>query len=152
MLDDVPPASLYRHVKKLVVANVIRSIEERRVRSVTEAVYQIAAHGTNIDPRDLSQLTPSDHLRYFTTFVATLLTDFARYLERKSIDPVRDGIGYRQVPLDLSDDEFRHFVAALNGAILPFLANGPAPNRTRRMFTTIVMPSDVPHTTQDDER
>jgi hypothetical protein len=143
---------LYRHVKKLVVANVIRSIEERRVRSVTEAVYQIVAHGADIDPRDLSQRTPSDHLRYFTTFVATLLADFARYLERTSIDLGRDGIGYRQVPLNLSDAEFREFAAALNGAIVPFLSHGPARNRTRRMFTAIVMPSDRSHTNREDER
>src|SRR5262249_20794707 len=51
-----------------------------------------------------------------------------------------DGVGYRQVPFYLSDDEFVAMMLALNQALLPYLGNQPAPNRRRRLFTTIVFP------------
>jgi hypothetical protein len=83
-----------------------------------------------------------DHLRYFTTFVATLLGDFARYLERDHVDFVADGVGYRRVPLYLSDEEFARMVVDVNVVLAPLLLNSPGPGRRRRLLSTVVMPAD----------
>jgi len=55
-------------------------------------------------------------------------------------DFVADGVGYRQVPLELSDQEFAELAGRLNAAIAPVLGNRPAPGRRRRMLTAIVIP------------
>ena len=52
-----------------------------------------------------------------------------------------DGVGYRQVPLELTDTEFAELAGRLNAALAPVLRNAPAEGRRRRMLTTIVMPS-----------
>ena len=54
---------------------------------------------------------------------------------------MRDGVGYRQVPLELSDQEFAELAGRLNAAIAPVLHNQPSPDRRRRMLTTVVMPT-----------
>ncbi|MEU7885597.1 helix-turn-helix domain-containing protein [Microbispora bryophytorum] len=41
----------------------------------------------------------------------------------------------------LSDEEFRDFLQDLREILAPRFANQPAPGRTRRLLSTIVMPS-----------
>ena len=50
-------------------------------------------------------MTMDDHRRAFLTFVAGLLGDLDRYLEAGDVDPARDGVGYRQQALYLTDEE-----------------------------------------------
>jgi hypothetical protein len=59
------------------------------------------------------------------------------------VDFIADGVGYRQIPLQLSDQEFAELTGRLNAALAPIIANQPAPDRKRRMLTTIVMPTDA---------
>lgn len=139
-LQDVPPATLYRQLNKLAHAGVLVVAEERQVRGAVEKVYELPPHAAQISPAELAKLTREDHMRLFTMFISSLLGNFGRYLERERVDFVRDGVGYREVALYLTDDEFFRVAAALNQAIRPVLGNQPAPGRTRRLFSSIVMP------------
>src|SRR5579864_5927159 len=57
---------------------------------------------------------------------------------RAAVDFSKDGVGYRQLVLHLSDAEFAEMVAALNAAIGPFLAHRSRPGRKRRAFATVL--------------
>jgi DNA-binding transcriptional ArsR family regulator len=141
LLPDVPQATLYHHLGMLTRGGLLRIVSERQVRGTVEKVYAIADDDATLSQADLAQASRDDHLRYFTVFVATLLDGFARYLQQEAtIDLLRDGVGYKQVPFNLSDDEFVAMVLALNRVLLPYLANEPSPNRRRRLLTTILFP------------
>lgn len=142
LLDDVPQASLYRHIAALAHGGVIEIVEENRVRGTVERVYAIAPGATTIPPGRLSQATRADHERYFTAFVSTLLADFDRYLSRGEPDLAADGAGYHTLVMNLSDAELREFAASLTALITPLLANKPGDGRKPRQFTTIVMPGE----------
>ena len=150
-VDDVPPATLYRQVATLADAGVIAVVDERPARGTAERVYALVEGAATLAPADLAQATPEDHLRWFTLFLATLLGDFGRYLAGEAPDLVADGVGYRQVPLELSDTELAELAGRLNAALLPVLQNEPTPERRRRIFTTIVIP-DSPTRAQGDRR
>ena len=141
LLPDVPQATLYHHLGILTRAGLLRVVSEHPVRGTVEKVYAITDDNATLSPADLANASREDHLRYFTVFVAMLLGDFARYLQQDApIDFVADGVGFHEMPFYLSDDEFLQAAAALNRALRPFLENQPAPNRRRRLFTTIVLP------------
>jgi len=143
LLPDVPQATLYHHLGKLTRAGLLRVVSERRVRGAVEKVYAGTDDLATLSPADLASASREDHLRYFTFFVTTLLSGFARYLQQEApIDLFADGVGYHEVLLYLSDDEFVQFATALNQALLPFLRNQPSPHRRRRLFSTIVFPDD----------
>ena len=72
-LDDVPQATLYRHIKALYEADLLQVVEERQVRNVTEKVYTLAPGAAALSAEDLAEATPDDHMRYFTMFVSSLL-------------------------------------------------------------------------------
>src|SRR6478735_9398769 len=140
-LDDVPTASLYRHIKTLADAGLLAVVEERPARGTPQRVYALVEGAGSLSPEDLAQASAEDHIRYFTVFLAGLLDSFGRYVNDGDPDFVRDGVGYRQVPLELSDQEFAELAGRLNAAIAPVLQNRPGEGRTRRMLTTVVMPT-----------
>ncbi|MFJ8579549.1 helix-turn-helix domain-containing protein [Micromonospora sp. NPDC093277] len=141
-LPDVPQATLYRHVATLVAGGLLEVAEERKVRGTVERVYALPAHGAALGPAALADASAEDHARWFTAFVSSLLAEFSRYLSRDRIDLVADGVGYQQVMLHLSDEEFADFAAELAGVIAPRLANRPGPDRVARLLATVLMPVD----------
>ena len=144
ILTDVPPATLYRHIRKLVNNGVLNVVRETPIRGTIEKVYTLDAGHANLNPDELAQLDADDHMRIFVGFVASLMDDYARYLEgSQRIDLVADGVGYRKTIMHLTLEELMEMSRALNQALKPFLALPPSPDRQPRLFSTVLMP-DLP--------
>lgn len=141
-LKDVPQATLYRHLNQLVNGGMVVVVEERPIRGTVEKVYTAAAQGANLSQADIASLSKEDHLHYFTAFITALLGQFDRYLqESPQVDFEADGIGYRQIAINLSDEELIQMAIAINQAIVPYLKNPAGGNRRRRLLSTVLMPA-----------
>ena len=141
-LGDVSPASLYRHVALLVDAGVLSVVAERRVRGAVERTYVLRVSAASVNLDELEKMSPEDHRQMFTAFVAGLLGDFDRYLDRDDVDLVRDGIGYRMSGLWLDDAEYAEFLRDLMRVVQPRAANAPKPGRRRRILGWVLMPGE----------
>ena len=141
-LADVPQATLYRQIERLYRGGVLAIAAEQRVRGAVERTYVLVEGGASLSPADLAKASRDDHLGYFTVVAAGLIAQFEKYLERSEIDLLRDGVGYRQVVLNLTDDELSEMSAALNAALARFVAYDPKPGRERRMLATVLIPLD----------
>lgn len=141
-LPDVPPASLYRHVARLVDAGVLSVVSERRVRGALERTYVLRLAAATINLDELERMSREDHRQAFMAFVAGLLGDFDRYLSREEIDLLRDGVSYRMAGLWLDDAEMAEFARDVARALQPRLANGPRPGRRRRILGTVLIPGE----------
>ena len=139
-LADVPAASLYRHVARLVDAGVLSVVAERRVRGALErsGVLRVTAASIGLD--EVSAMSAEDHRQAFMAFVAGLLGDFDRYLARDDRDFLRDGAGYRMAALWLDDAEYRELLQELTRVLQPRAANPPRPGRTRRILGYVLLP------------
>ena len=146
-LAEVPPASLYRHVARLVDAGVLAVVAERRVRGALERTYVLRLTAAAIGPDEVAAMSADDHRQAFMAFVAGLLGDFDRYLARGDIDLLRDGVGYRMAGLWLNDAEHAELLRELTRVLQPKLANPPGPGRKRRILGYVLMPGSeaVPH-------
>ncbi len=149
-MPDVPPATLYRHLTVLRQGGIItfadearaRAIGDHRTRGAIERRFILCSGAASLGPADIADATPDDHLRWFAAFVASLLGAFGRYVAGGTPDLARDGVGYREVVLQLSDAELASMAGALNAALMPFVANLPAEGRTARLFATVLLPAD----------
>jgi hypothetical protein len=142
-LADVPPATLYRHVGVLAGAGVLAVAGERRVRGATERSYRLVAATASVDGATAATMSADEHRRGFATFVAGLLADFDRYADRADggrLDLAADGVGYRQVGLWLTDDEFGELVTDLRAALAARTANEPDGTRRRRLVSQVFLP------------
>lgn len=141
-LTDIPPTSLYRHIARLVSADVVRVVAERRVRGALEHTYVLRAAAAGIDPDEVAAMSRDEHRHAFMAFVAGLLADADRYLQRDQIDPVRDGVTYQLAGLWLDDAEYAAMLRDLTRVLQPLLANGPRPDRKRRILATVLLLGD----------
>ncbi|MGI9612851.1 MAG: helix-turn-helix domain-containing protein [Acidimicrobiales bacterium] len=141
-LGDVPQATLYRHINQLADGGLLEVVAERPIRGGVERTYGVATAAVALGDSELESATADEHFRYFATFVGTLLADFAAYLDSGSPAFSADRVGYRQVPLWLTDEEFDALVARMTTAVQEHVDNKPAPGRRRRLLSTIVVPDD----------
>jgi DNA-binding transcriptional ArsR family regulator len=143
-LPDVSKAMLYRHVELLAEGGILEVAEERRVRGAVERHYRLSEGRATIDPETAAALTPADHRRGFAIALAALVAEFNAYLDRANADPATDPVGYRQHAIWLNRTELDAMLADLRAAIVPRLANQPAPDRTRYLLSPILFPSAEP--------
>jgi hypothetical protein len=141
-LSDIPAASLYRHVARLVNAGVLQVVSERRVRGALERTYMLRLAAASIGPDEVESMTAEDHRQAFMAFVAGLLADADRYLQRPDIDPLRDGVTYRLAGLWLDDAEYADLLRDLVRLLHPRLANTPRAGRRRRILATVLLLGD----------
>jgi DNA-binding transcriptional ArsR family regulator len=144
-LPDVPPATLYRHVATLAGAGVLAVAEERRVRGAAERRYRLVTEAVVVGPDEAATLGPDEHRRAFTSFVAALLADFDRYVGRAAeagpLDLAADRVGYRQVAVWVTDEEFDDLLGEINTAVEARLGNPPGGVRRRRVISRVTFPS-----------
>jgi len=143
-LPEVPPATLYRHVARLVAAGVLAVVAERRVRGALERTYVLRLAAASISLDEFAAMSVDEHRLAFMSYVAGLLAEFDRYLDRSDIDPLRDGVGYRLAGLWLDDAELVELQRDLVRVLQPRLANSPAPGRRRRILATVMIPGEKP--------
>jgi hypothetical protein len=138
-LSDVPAASLYRHVARLVHADVLQVVAERRVRGAVERTYVLRLAAASIGPDEIASMSADDHRQAFMAFVAGLLADADRYLERPGFDPLRDQVSYRLAGMWLDDAEYAELLRDLVRVLQPRLANAPKKGRRRRILATVLL-------------
>ncbi len=139
-MDGVPAATLYRQVATLAKAGVLVVVGERPVRGTVERTYALSVQDAQISDEDLREMSPEDHRRAFMTFLAGLLVDVDRYIDTGDVDLERDGAGYRSVGLWLTTEELAEMVSDMGAVVQARAANGPAPDRARRILSTVLLP------------
>ncbi|MBS4201025.1 helix-turn-helix domain-containing protein [Bacillus sp. FJAT-49732] len=137
-LHDIPQATLYRHLNKLLQAKVIEVVEENPIRGAVEKVYALPEQAGSISPEEISKWTKEEHMDSFMKFISVVLADFERYVSQKEFDMQKDGAGYRQISFYATDEEYLEFLQTLSSAAVKLLQNEEGENRRKRTFTTIV--------------
>jgi len=148
-LQDVPQATLYRHLNLLVQGSLLVIIRQNPVRGTIEKVYGLAAQGQSITPQDANSLPRDELMRHFMLFTSMLLNDFEVYLKRDKIDLAEDCIMFRQASFHMTNEEFMTFMHKLGPIFAEAMKLEPGPGRTRRTFSTISMPGK--ETNKEDE-
>jgi hypothetical protein len=143
-LADVPPASLYRHVARLVGGGVLQVVAERRVRGAVERTYVLRQVASRVRLNELAAMQTDELRAMFIAFIAGLLGDIDRYLTRGQPDLIRDGVAFGIEGLWLSDAEFTEMMRELYLVLDGRRANLPGAGRRRRLLASMLLPGDEP--------
>lgn len=151
-LKGVASATLYHHLNLLTTAGITQVVEERLVHgTLHEKIYALSDASTILSPDQIADASKDELLQYFLVFVSKLIGDHAHYLDLKGSGYYTDA-GYQQQPFFLSDEEFVQFRQELNATLLPWLTKEPAPGRTPRLLTTILIPQLESERQKNDEK
>jgi hypothetical protein len=143
-LSDVPAASLYRHVARLVSAGVLQVVAERRVRGAVERTYVLRLAAARVGVADIEAMGTDDYRQMFMAYAAGLLGDFDRYLQRGDVDLLRDGVAFGIEGLWLDDAEFAGMMRDLYRVLQPLRTNAPRAGRRRRLLASVLLPAGEP--------
>jgi DNA-binding transcriptional ArsR family regulator len=138
-LKDVPQATLYRHLNKLLEADIIEVVRENQIRGTVEKIYGLKEQTIN-SREELMSLTKEQHQDLFLTFTTQLLSLYENYLNQGDVDLVRDGVSYRIANLYLTDEEFQELAKEIGALLQKAMLNEPTPERRARNFATIIIP------------
>jgi DNA-binding transcriptional ArsR family regulator len=138
-LPDIAQATLYRHMAMLLESGFVAVVDEQQVRGAVSRTYALADSAV-LEGADLAEATNDDHFRYFATFAAGLLGEYGAYLDGGAVDLERDGVGFREHVLHLSDRELRELLGELRASIAARAELLPGTDRTPRLLATITMP------------
>ena len=140
-MPDVPKSSIYRHLKLLLEGDLIAVTDTRQVNGIEEKVYSLRVYPRVADPADMANLSPEEHLHYFTVFITDLMQGYMSYVEQTPrIDMGADRVGYTSAHFYATPEEFDAFSAAFNTALLPLLHHGPGEGRELRKLAVISHP------------
>lgn len=120
VLPGVPQATLYQNIERLYRGGVLALATEKEVGNPGQPTYVLAAGSEN-----LAKSQGEGHLDYSTAFVAGFIAQFDQYLERSEIDLSQDGVCYRRVVVNLTDEVLMEMARALDTALGRLLADKP---------------------------
>ena len=150
-LPDVPQASLYRHLNRLIRAGVLQVVDDAVPRRGNSRTYVPAAAAGRLGPEDLAGASREDHLRYFAAYLAALMSAFRAYIDGDSIDFVADGTSYWMAPLSLSPGDLGELKAGIRKELQESGEKAPAGDGRRQVIAVAVIPSPPPRSDQGME-
>lgn len=134
-LTDIPPASLYRHVKLLFDAELIEVEKEERIRGAVEKTYRLAQQTDN-------EMNNQDIGAMFQTGLISLMTVFQNYFAREGNDPVKDMLSFSTSTIMMTDGEYLDFLMKLSTVFGEAIHNKPGEGRKPRRLTLISSPNE----------
>lgn len=134
-LQDIPPASLYRHVKLLLDAGLIEVEKEERIRGAVEKTYRIKQNPDN-------EMKSQDIGAMFQTGLISLMTAFQKYFALEGNDPVKDMLTLSTSTVMMTDEEFLDFLMKLSTIFGEAIKNKPGDGRKPRRLTLISSPNE----------
>jgi Helix-turn-helix domain len=141
-LSDVPAASLYRHVARLVEGGALQVVAERRVRGAVERTYVLRQAASRVRVDEIAAMGTGELRAMLLTFIAGLLGDIDRYLGRGQPDLIRDGVAFGIEGLWLDDAEYAELMRELYRVLDSRRPNAPGKGRRRRLLASMLLPGD----------
>lgn len=139
-LPDVPQATLYRHLNTLASSGMLTIAEERRNRGTVERWYRLPEQGASITPEEAKTLSGDEHLELFMKFASLLIAQYGKYIKREGADPAADKITYRQIVLQLSEEEHMRLLGGVRELLAEASRNEPSPERRSYIYTVAAIP------------
>lgn len=141
-LSDVPRASLYRHMKILLDAEVICVVDETKQRGTMEKTYAIKS--VSYEENDAE-----DMYALYQSALMQVTAAFNEYFQGNDCDPQRDCLTISSATLLMSDEEYMEFLQELGQLMEKAMKNQPSNERKERSFNVISVPVIDKHRQND---
>jgi len=135
LMPDIARTTLYRHVKKLVKANILTVVSENRIRGTVEKVYSLNSSTLS------AENTTENATRNAFSFLMQIYADFDRYFADAGANPGKDKIFLNKTVLMLSDQEYDQFFDELRKILVRYLGMEPTTESKPRNLSIISAPN-----------
>ncbi|MFR8338281.1 MAG: hypothetical protein ACLVAW_17270 [Eisenbergiella massiliensis] len=138
---DIPPATLYRHLKRMLHDGILKVVEETQVRGTVERTYALAQNINSIWKKYWKKLRRTLY-QYFMQIYHGLCQTISTVLPVPNINIKEDMTGFSLSPLYLSDEELTALVTEISKTISAVKNNEPNAERKLRTIGVIISPAE----------
>lgn len=133
-LSDIPPASLYRHIKKLHESGLIKIVKETKIRGTVRRSYQL-------DTKKIGQSAVSDSKEDTILFIYSLLmsifANFQAYLEKEDSHMKKDGYVAHTTNWYMTKEELQMWVKRFQDLMQEMVkSTDPSPSEDKLLIQT----------------
>ncbi|MCY8234992.1 transcriptional regulator [Priestia endophytica] len=115
VIEDVPRATLYRHIQVMVDSGILRVIKEKKVKSVSEKYYALNEEEALLNGEEWKKATGKEKLDYVSYYQVLLMTQYQNYLKKlEEQNRQEDGATFSLVELKIDEEHFINFQNELN--------------------------------------
>ena len=138
--SDIPPATLYRYLKRMTNDKVLKIVNQTQVRGALEKTYAIDIDMTKDFKEILDSNSGEAYMQSFMQYIIGFAELFQDYCKRDDIDIVKDKSGFSLSPLYLTDGELEMLIRNIRDAIKPYGNSTPAEGRKLHSIGVIISP------------
>ena len=139
-LPDIPQATLYRYLNRLLKDGALEIVRENQVRGVAEKVYAITESLILDAGEVLTERSGKLYMQMFMQYMMGFLKEFQEYTDRGDIDILHDGTGFSVVPVYATLKELEDAMTEIGGILKKLHSNPPSSERSLHSIGTIITP------------
>ncbi len=140
VLSDIPQATLYRNLKKMLNDGLIKVVEKKQVRGTVENTYALALNLNSEFEAILAENSGPLYMQLFMQYFLGFAKQFREYCKSPNIDIKKDMSGFSLSHLYLSDEELIELMKNISNIIKTVEKNEPKTERKLRTLGIIVTP------------
>lgn len=141
-LGDIPQATLYRHLKKMLSDGILKVTEETPVRGTLEKTYALAFDLGSDFETILAENSGTLYMQTFTQYFLGFAKQFREYCNSPGINIKEDMSGFSLSHLYLSDEELTELIKSISKVISAAEKNEPKAGRKLRTIGVIISPPE----------
>lgn len=142
VLNDIPQATLYRNLKKMLNDGLIKVVEKKQVRGTVESTYALALNLNSEFEAILAENSGPLYMQLFMQYFLGFAKQFREYCKSPNIDIKKDMSGFSLSHLYLSDEELIELMKNISNIIKMVEKNEPKAERKLRTLGIIVTPPE----------
>ena len=138
--NDIPQATLYRYLNRLLNDKMIKVVAENEVRGTIEKVYAL-----NVDlaktTEEIKNSNDGEKLMHIVnTGIINILAEFKEYIAKGNCDLNNDGITFAVSSFYATDEEYLEMMKKMGSIIQDASGNKATPQRKLRSLNLIITP------------
>lgn len=141
-LGDIPQATLYRNLKKMLNDGILKVVEETPVRGTVEKTYALAFNINEDFEAILAENSGTLYMQLFMQYFFGFAKQFQAYCQSPDINIKEDMSGFSLSHLYLSDDELTDLIKSISNVVHAAEKKGPKAGRKLRTIGVIVSPPE----------
>lgn len=135
---NVAQSTLYRHLKELLNADLIKVVDENMVNGIIEKVYGPGRSINQEVKKDPGKRTGDEYLQMFTQYMIAILADFKNYIDHHpDTSKILDNIGFSSASMFLSCEEGEAMMNEIKEILVKRMNNEPKEGRQLMKFSMI---------------
>lgn len=142
VLSDIPQATLYRNLKKMLNDGILKVVEETQVRGTVEKTYAPAFNLNSDFEAILAENSGTLYMQVFMQYLLGFAKQFREYCKSPDINIKEDLSGFSLSPLYLSDEELIELMKSISNIVKTVEKNEPKAGRKLRTLGIIVTPPE----------